>query len=376
MIVLSIAALIFAAIPALMFLANLPLFAFPSTTADGDAIGRTSEENVSVLVPARDEADGIENCVRAALASQNVNVEVVVLDDHSTDATAEITQRMQSGDSRVRYVAGAELPDGWNGKQHACKQLAESATHDRMLFIDADVRLNSNAIDRLVRRQDATGVKLLSAFPHQETFTWLERWLIPMMHYVLLGFLPFRRMRESEHPAYAAGCGQLFLTRRSDYIAAGTHAAIQGSRHDGVKLPRAFRSAGLMTDVVDGTDLGECRMYHNAAEVVRGVLKNATEGIANPKLIVPFSVFLLGANVLPLVALAWSLVFENYIAAGISLSAVAIGHFPRSIAAIRFRQSWWGVCFHSVATALFVVLQWTALLMSIVGKQVTWRGRA
>ena len=252
-------------------------------------------------------------------------MEVVVLDDNSSDATAEIVKRIAQADERVRYFRGSPLPCGWNGKQHACKQLAELARHDRLVFLDADVRLRPDALKRLTDRQDESGVALLSGFPHQETGTMLERWIIPLMHFILLGFLPLRRMRSSRQPAYAAGCGQLFMTRKMDYERAGTHEAIRASRHDGLKLPRAYRQAGLSTDVVDAAKLAECRMYRSAAEVVRGVLKNAIEGIANPRLIVPFSLLLLGGSVLPVVTLAWAACERNGLAIILSARRCCLG---------------------------------------------------
>ncbi len=370
---LSIAGIVFALPPAVMFLANLPLFVLD----DDDPTIKHEHEHVpvSVLIPARDEADAIASCIESALASDRVDVEVVVLDDHSTDATATIVQQLAASDPRVRYIPGAELPAGWNGKQHACKQLAEVATHDRLVFLDADVRLRPAALARLIEHQERTGVALLSAFPHQQTGTILEKWIIPMMHFILLGFLPLRRMRASTHPAYAAGCGQLFMTGKREYQQAGTHESIRGSRHDGLKLPRVYRQAGLSTDVVDGTALAECRMYRGARQVIHGVLKNAIEGIAGPRLIVPFSIILLGGSVLPVVTLVLATMGGQLAAVILSIVGVALGHLPRAIAAIRFRQSLAGVICHSPATLCFVGLQWIALFQALLGRQVAWRGR-
>ena len=369
---LAISGLILAAIPAAMFMANLPLFQSRFLETDLEP----EDQCISVLVPARDEESSIERCVAAALASESVDVQVVILDDHSTDATSQIVQRLQSNDDRVSYLQGKDLPDGWNGKQFACKQLADAALHDQFVFIDADVRLKPHALRELLVRKSTTNVALLSAFPHQETGTILEKWLIPMMHFILLGYLPFQRMRGSDHPSYASGCGQLFLTNRDDYVTAGTHAAIAQSRHDGLKLPRAYRSKGLMTDVIDGTDLAECRMYNSAGQVIRGVMKNADEAIASPRLIVPFSILLFGSSVLPLAMLLVGFKAGEPIVVLIALLGILLGHLPRAIAAVRFRQSWLGVLCHSPATTLFVALQWIALAMSIAGRKVRWRGRS
>lgn len=374
---LAIFALLLSAIPAALFLANLPLFCCVPAAEQAPSDSSPSElQAASILIPARDEASGIGGCIEAALASAGVAVEVVVLDDDSTDPTAAIVADHAARDPRVRLITGNPLPPGWNGKQHACKQLAEAAQHDRLVFIDADVRLAPDAIGQLIAYQDRTGVGLLSAFPHQLTGTWLETWLIPIMHFVLLGYLPFSRMRSQLDPSLAAGCGQLFLTTRLAYQQAGTHESIKASRHDGVKLPRAYRRSGLMTDVVDGTDLADCRMYRGAAEVVRGVLKNATEGIANPRLILVFTVLLLGCSLLPVIALVFSVVRSDVIATIVSVVALVLAHVPRLVAAKRFRQSWLGAICHIPATITFVTLQWLALAGHLTGRQVTWRGRA
>ena len=260
---LSIAALVLSVFPAVMFARNLPLFRAVDRDGRSHHAGQSQDSqnaaSVSVLVPARDEELGIGGCIESALASAGAEVEVVLLDDDSTDRTAEIVQQIASTDSRVRLIRGRPLPDGWNGKQHACAQLAEAAKLERLLFLDADVRLESTAIARLVDYQDEHHVDLMSAFPHQTTKTWSESWLIPMMHFILLCYLPFSRMRANRDPSLAAGCGQLFLTPKDSYRAAGTHEAIKETRHDGIRLPRQYRTAGLMSDVVDGTDLADCR---------------------------------------------------------------------------------------------------------------------
>ncbi|MCA9140129.1 MAG: glycosyltransferase [Planctomycetales bacterium] len=375
---IAIAALVLAVLPAGMFLANLPLFCCstsPMPTNDIEGIRDGSTPSVSVLVPARDEAEGIGDCIETALANVGVNVEVIVLDDDSSDGTASIVQGLSDRDDRVRLARGKPLPPGWNGKQHACKQLADLATFDRFVFIDADVRLMPDALSQLVRYQNESKVGLLSAFPHQTTGTWLERWLIPMMHFILLGYLPFSRMRTHSDPSLAAGCGQLFLSSRDAYFKAGTHQAIKQSRHDGLKLPRAYRAAGIMTDVIDGTTLADCRMYRGAGEVIRGVLKNATEGIANPRMIVLFTILLLGCSLLPVVALTVAITAIQPISIVISMVALLVAHLPRMVAAYRFGQSWFGAASHVPATILFVLLQWIALANHWSGRQIAWRGR-
>lgn len=377
---LSVIALALCCLPAIMFLVNLPQFRWnsiesPYRDASGSKNSPAMSPPVSVLVPARDEAEGISECIAACLAASEGDLEVVVLDDHSTDATAKLVTQWIDQDSRVRLISGKRLPSGWNGKQHACWQLAAAATYDHLLFIDADVRLKPGSLTCLTLQMKESNVGLLSAFPHQVTGSWMEAWLIPMMHFILLCYLPFSRMRTHSDPSLAAGCGQLFLTTSAAYRSAGTHEAIKQSRHDGVKLPRAYRNAGLMTDVVDGTSLADCRMYSGAVETIRGALKNAIEGIANPRLIVVFTILLLGCSLLPVVALGVSVATGNPLAIALSTIALVVSHLPRVMAASYFQQSLLGAICHIPATICFVALQWVALLNHFTGRQIAWRGR-
>jgi hypothetical protein len=374
---LALAGAALAALPALLFARNLKLYRPPMTTlAAGGVVPR-----VSVLIPARDEERTIGGAVAAALASRGVEIEVVVLDDGSRDRTAAVVDEIARRDHRLRLETAPPLPTGWCGKQHACAVLAERAAagFDLLAFVDADVRLAPDGLARAVAFLEESGADLVSGFPRQETGSFLERLLLPLMHFLLLGFLPLARMRQSRHPSYGAGCGQLFLVRRAAYSEAGGHGAIRSSLHDGVKLPRALRRAGFATDLFDATEVASCRMYRGAGEVWRGLSKNATEGVAAPAAIVPFTLLLAGGQVLPpalllaaLVPLVRLLPVEAVVLA--ALGTVA-GLVPRLAATRRFRQPLAGALLHPLAIAVFLVLQWTALLRQLAGRPAGWKGR-
>lgn len=368
--------ILIALLPACMMKSNLPLFLHLPSVSKKQRQASGPDNRVTVLIPARNEQAGIAECIESVLASQWPALEVIVMDDCSTDRTLEICEQIARRDTRLKVLQGRELPMGWNGKQRACWQMALSASGDWLLFLDADVRLSEDAIARLVNAAHSGEIDLLSGFPKQLTGTLLEKFLIPLMHFLLLGYLPLNRMRASARPEYAAGCGQLFFARRTAYMTCEGHKAICNSRHDGIKLPRAFRKQHFKTDVFDATDLARCRMYHSAWQVVRGLLKNATEGIAHPKTIGIFTVLLTGAAVLPLCSLVvgWFQNWDRWVLVELGI-ATLLSYFPRAIAAVRFEQSWLGVVFHPLAVLLFLCLQWLALLASLCGIQIAWRGR-
>ena len=127
--------------------------------------------------------------------------------------------------------------------------------------------------------------------------------LVPLIYIVLLSYLPFELMRRTKWQAASAGCGQFFLTTRQSYEQMGGHGAIRDSLHDGITLPRAFRRAGLTTDVFDASDVASCRMYRGWWQTWQGFSKNAYEGLANPRLIVPMTGLMLVGYVAPTVLL-------------------------------------------------------------------------
>ena len=371
---LALLALPLAALPALLTAFNLRLFGrAPSATGKG-------LPSVSVLVPARDEAGVIGRLAAAVLASRGIDLELVILDDDSRDATAAIVADLAASDRRVRLVRGLPLPAGWCGKQHACWQLAAAARHDILLFLDADVTLAPDGVARAVAFLEERGVDLASGFPRQETGCLLDWLLLPLIHFVLLGYLPLAIARSDNRPGLAAGCGQLFVTRKEAYRACGGHAAIRGSLHDGIKLPRAYRAAGLSTDLFDAGDIASCRMYATDRDVLRGLGKNATEGIAAPGSIVPFTLLLAGGSILPVIVVASGLATGwrgwPWWAVAASLVAAVVSWLPRCLAVARFGQSISSALAHPVGVAVFLVIQWTALVRRLLGLRTSWRGRS
>jgi hypothetical protein len=353
-------ALALSALPLALTLDNLRRYRKPAP-----ATGRPC---ISVLIPARNEEANIAAAVAAVLANQDTELELIVMDDGSTDRTPEILAAIP--DPRLRVARGGTLPAGWSGKQHACARLAELARYDLLVFVDADVRLATDALIRMAGFMERNDVALASGFPREITVGWSEILLLPLIHFLLLGFLPMARMQLSKSVGLGAGCGQLMIARASAYREAGGHAAICASMHDGLMLPRAFRRAGFMTGLFDATDLASCRMYSSAEQVWEGLTKNATEGMAKPLALPVWTLILAGGAILP-----WLLLVIR----GPSLAvgaACACGPLTRLILAARFRQSIIGALLHPLGVAALLLLQWIALLRAALGRKATWRGRA
>lgn len=236
---------------------------------------RSTATRVSVLLPVRNEALRVEACLRALLAQLGVDLEVVVLDDGSTDGTADVVRRVAGGDPRVRVLAGRPLPAGWLGKPHACWQLAQAAapSSEVLVFVDADVVLEPHAVAATVELLVESGLDLLSPYPRQQApgATTLVQ---PLLQWSWLTFLPLRIAERPGHPALAAANGQLLAVRRSAYDAVGGHAAVAGQVVEDVELLRAVKRGGGSGGVCDGTALATTRMYDSWDELVDGYGKS------------------------------------------------------------------------------------------------------
>ncbi len=362
---LAISSVLLAAWPAVLFLRNLRIFRPPAPRS-------RLVDDVAILIPARNEAANIAGAVEAAL--RNPEAEIIVLDDLSNDGTGEIVQEIAVREPRVRLLRGERLPSGWCGKNWGCAQLASAAARPLLLFVDADVRLAPNAAATVSHWLRQSGARLVSGVPRQKLGTFSERLLIPLIHFVLLGFLPLQRMRHSRHPAYATGCGQLVIAEAEAYRAAGGHARIHNKIHDGLALPRIFREAGFRTDLFDATNVASCRMYQNGADTWRGFSKNTHEGLGAPARIVPVTFILLLGQISPFVllgAIPWLTGMQTICA----LLGCALALLPRIVSAERFHQPSAMILLHPIAILALLGIQWAGLFRFLRGEPTEWKAR-
>lgn len=331
---------------------------------------------ISVCIPARNEEANIRACVESVLAGTHRNVEVLVYNDQSTDRTGEIIAEIAARDARVRAVPTIALPDGWNGKQWGCHQMGKAATGEWVLFTDADVRFTPDCLARTHARALALKTELISTLPREETGTLGEALIVPLIHFVLLSYLPMPRMRTTTSPAASAGCGQFLFVRGETYLASGGHATFAASMHDGIMLPRALRRAGHKTDLFDGTDVVSCRMYRGLGQTWRGFAKNAYEGLGSVGLLVFVTVIHLLGHVLPAAYLVYAAIAGDAPRDPVVLAATALGLslMHRVWLAMRFQQSLAGALLHSVGIVLMTVIQWQSFVLAKRGRRV-WRGR-
>ncbi len=238
---------------------------------------------ISMLIPARNEAAVIGDTMRALLAQDYPDFEVLLLDDHSEDGTGEVARASAQADARLRIYSGEALPSGWMGKNWACHQLAQQATGDLWVFTDADVCWQPGALRALVARQMVTDADLLTVWPTQITVTWGERLVVPLMALVVNSYLPLLAVHRVPLSAFAAACGQCMAWQREAYLAVGGHAAVRETVLEDVTMARVLKRTRIAgrrgrLHMADGNWLVQTRMYRRWADVLNGYAKNILAG--------------------------------------------------------------------------------------------------
>jgi hypothetical protein len=244
---------------------------------------RTVTERVSVLVPARDEERTLPGLLADLSAQQGVaDLEILVLDDRSSDATAEIAAAAAAADPRIRLHRGVDPPPGWLGKPHACAHLAELATGDVLVFVDADVSLSPHAVASTVALLRARDLDLLSPYPRQLAVTAAERLTQPLLAWSWLTTLPLGWAARSPRPSLSAANGQLLAVDATAYRKAGGHAAVRNRVLEDISLLRAVTRTGGRGGPADGSRVARCRMYASWGEVRDGYAKSLWEAFGSP----------------------------------------------------------------------------------------------
>jgi hypothetical protein len=332
----------------------------------------TTAGRIAVLLPLRDEAERVTPCLEALLGQRGVaDLEIVVLDDGSTDGTADVV-RAVAGD-KVRLLSGRPLPADWLGKPHACQQLADAVPDAGVLvFVDADVTLAPDAIAAAVRLRRDLGVTLLCPYPK---IVGAGRLVQPLLQWSWLTFLPLRAMEHSPRPSLAAAGGQWLVVERAGYDRAGGHAAVRGDVLEDIGLARAVKRAGGRIALADGSRLATCRMYTSWAEVAGGYTKSLWASFGSPAGAAAVVVLLLLLYAVPPVAASVLGLSGRVLPASVSLCAYGCGVAGRVVSArATGGRPWPDALAHPVSIVVFGWLVVRSFRLRREGR-LTWRGR-
>lgn len=253
---------------------------------------------VSILIPARNEESNLKLLLSDISHLSYLNCEVLVYDDCSTDNTSLVVKNYISTNKAIRLIDGESLPKRWLGKNFACYNLALQATGTYLLFLDADVRIGSNLIERVLSTMQKQNLKLLSVFPKQiidNKGTWQ---VVPLMNWILLSLLPLILVRLSGWTSFAAANGQFMLFETNTYRQLDPHKEFRLSKVEDIDICRYYKKKKMRVATLLGDNDIQCKMYNSKNESIEGFAKNVFAFFGNS--IVATILFALVTSISPL----------------------------------------------------------------------------
>ncbi len=356
------------------------------------ALGIPSDDvksmKVSILIPARNEERVIEQVVTASMMQDWDNLEVIVLNDRSDDATGVLLEGLMTvhGD-KLKVISGRDRPEGWLGKPWACQQLGEASTGDILVFIDADTIPSDNLARSVVSDYQSNGAGLITVWPHQLLLSTWEKVIVPLVYYTLLGFLVTdytRRdpkwmpppLRNIFRPLFAAACGQCLAMPAGLYRDIGGHSLVKSEVVEDVGIARKVRSLGLPVRMYHGIKVIRCRMYTSQSEIFNGFRKNFLAGFGGNIVVFGISAVLhLVLFILPPLALVVALIYSMYGQALLWFIALLIPILQRLMLNRWMGWDAWTSVTHVVGVLWFQYLGLVVLVDKALDRKVTWKGR-
>jgi chlorobactene glucosyltransferase len=338
---------------------------------------------VSVIVPARNEARNIEACVRSILSGSWPSIEVIVVDDHSSDGTGDIARRIAAADPRVTVIDNPDLPDGWIGKQWACHNGQLAARGTFLLFTDADTRHGSELLTRSMNAMRERGADLFTVAGSQTMETFWERLLQPHVFGMLAArFGDTEKVSRSRNPLDKIANGQFMLMRRDVYDRTGGHEAVRTHVAEDLRLAQEWTRLGYSVQIVAAFDYMNTRMYEGFGEIWRGWGKNIWAAgrdtvSAGPvlqtvlRILAPFVPLW---EIAPVVAIMLALAGVVTVGIGVwGAIAYTINTLFWVLLHIAFRAPAWYALFNPLAA---IVLMGMFARAAWKGGRVEWKGRA
>jgi hypothetical protein len=330
---------------------------------------RDTLPTLSVLVPACNEVSTLECAMESLLAMDYPHMEIIAVNDRSTDGTGALLERLAAANPRLRVRHVVALPPGWLGKNHALHVASQEATGDWLLFTDADVVYAPDALLRAVSYARRVGADHLVVSPRIETRDFWERLFASYFSLMLSLRSRIWDVADPRRSAYF-GFGAFNMVRTSAYRAFGGHGALAMEVADDTKLGKVVKRHGFRTELVDGSDLLSVRWVVGFRGVMQCLTKNAFAGFdfSVPRMLIGVCGLLLTA-VYPVVAL---ILFApcRWLAAGALLGMMSGAGAMRRVSAA---GCLYGLCYPLAALMLgYIILHSTWLACSRQG--IVWRG--
>jgi len=244
-----------------------------------------TDKTISILIPARNEEENIGNILEDLTSTSPVVIEILVFDDESSDNTGNIVKEYSLKDSRVKLIESNGLEKEWMGKNFACHDLSTIAKSDYLLFIDSDVRIKNDIIEKALNYAISKNLDLLSVFPNQIMITKGEKISIPNMNFILLSLLALPLVLYSKFSSISAANGQFMLFKADTYMHIQPHKLFKYSKAEDIQISRYYKKKKLRIACLASVKDISCRMYNSLEESIQGFSKNVNYFFGNSYII-------------------------------------------------------------------------------------------
>jgi len=333
---------------------------------------------VSVLIPARNEEKNIRRILNSMIKQDYPNLEILVLDDGSTDATGQIVEKFAEKDSRVRLIKGGPLPKGWKGKCYACHQLSKVAKGEYFVFTDADTLHYPNSISGSLAALIKNKLDVTSIYPRQIAVTFSERMTIRFIHFAILSFMPLILVKHTKGPFFSTAIGQFFLFKRHVYEKIGGFESVKDEILEDINMSKQIKRCGFKIMVYDGSDSIFCRMYTNLPDVVKGFSRFIYAAFDCNFLMECIAIFFISLIfMVPFILLPLGIFIFNWPAMLININIIQILliFVIKIVLAIRFKERILDILFTPISVACIALIAMNSYIQSKFGKGVNWKDR-
>ena len=228
------------------------------------------EPKISILIPCRNEEDNVENVINSMVNQSYENIEVILLDDSSSDNTAQIISKFSKKFSIIKYVTGLQLKKGWIGKNWACHQLTKIATGDYFLFCDADVIYDKDLVRDSIANLKKNDYKFLTLFPGRKSDSITDKFIWSFAGWAINAWLPFIITFKTNISLLAAGFGQFLLIDKETYFKIGGHKSFKNTQLDDFELSRLVQQSGDKWSVAIASNRVITKGYSTFTESING----------------------------------------------------------------------------------------------------------
>ncbi len=333
---------------------------------------KTKNNNLSILIPARNEEKNIENCINSVIETNNNYTEILVYDDHSTDSTADVIKKISQSNKKVKIAKTLKLEKGWTGKSFACYQLAKQSSSEWIIFIDADTTVMKD-LSQFISYSEENNLSMLSAWPKIEMKSITEKIFMPLLNFIVFTTCPMLIARKINSDNLGLAHGACILFQKETYMKLGGHNLVKNDLFEDTRLARIFRQKGKKTYCINGSKIISVNMYDSFSSIWNGFKKNYYPSFTKDSSFFFFqSIFIISYFVAPLIYTTSIILNLNKI---LGIVLLAINFVPIILINLKFKYNFLSIFTQPVGILAMFILGIDSWKNMKFGKGLAWKDR-